>query len=53
VNTPSTSSTGAHQHTFSGTTAASGTGNTGAAGSGAAHSNMQPYKAVHFIIRLY
>lgn len=40
-----------HTHDISGTTAASGTGNTGNTGSGAAHNNLQPYLTVNYIIK--
>lgn len=38
-------------HTHSGTTAADGTGNTGSAGSGSAHNNMQPTILMNYIIK--
>lgn len=41
-----------HTHTYSGTTSASGTGDTGSTGSGSAHSNMPPAWLITFIIKL-
>lgn len=42
---------GTHSHTYSGTTSASSASTTGAAGTGAAHNNLQPYVVLNYIIK--
>jgi microcystin-dependent protein len=47
-----TASGGTHDHTYSGTTSGVSAANTGSAGSGGAHNNLQPYIVINYIIKV-